>query len=115
MELKEFVSESLTQIISGIQDAQDKSKETGGQVVPSIIYNHHQGIDIISHIDFDPVALVKFDVSVTTNDVSNTKAGGGLFIAAFGAGAQTGTESSNNQLSRLQFTIPVALPKFKKE
>jgi hypothetical protein len=110
MELKEFVSQSLVQLFEGVRQAQAKTKEIGGSVATKIVAPKRDSQAVIGFNHNDPVILVDFDVSINTVDITNSKAGLGLFVAAFGGGAQAGSESSNNQLSRLRFSVPVVLP-----
>lgn len=110
MELKEFVSQSLTQIFEGVRQAQDKTKDVGGSIATKVIAPQRDSQYVIGFNHKEAVILVDFDVSINTVDVTNSKAGLGLFVAAFGGGAQAGSESSNNQLSRLRFSVPVILP-----
>jgi len=110
MELKEFISQSLLQIFEGVHQAQNKTKEIGGSIAKGIIAPNRQHPSIIGFNHKEAVILVDFDVSLTTADLSKEKAGLGIFVAAIGGGAQLGSESSNNQFSRVRFSIPVTLP-----
>lgn len=110
MELKEFVSQSLQQIFEGICDAQKKTKELGGSIATKVIAPQREHKSILGFNHKEAVILVDFDISLDIIDSTNSKAGFGLFVAAFGGGAQTGSSLSNNQLSRLRFSVPVVLP-----
>ena len=92
MELKEFVSQSLLQIFEGVRQAQDQTKELGGSVATKIITPQRDNHSVIGFNHKDAVILVDFDVSLTTVDASNSKAGLGLFIAAFTGGIQAGSD-----------------------
>ena len=110
MELKEFVSQSLTQIFEGVKDAQEKTNELGGSVAPKIIAPQRENPVILGFNHKQAVILVDFDVSLNTVDSTATKTGFGLFVAAFGGGIQSGGTSSNKEFSRLHFSVPVILP-----
>lgn len=110
MELKEFVSQSLQQIFEGICDAQKNTKELGGSIATKVIAPQRDHQSVLGFNHKDAVMLVEFDISLDTVDSTNSKAGFGLFVTAFGGGAQTGSSLSNNQLSRLGFSVPVILP-----
>ncbi|MCJ7714530.1 hypothetical protein MUO66_08765 [Candidatus Bathyarchaeota archaeon] len=114
MELKDFVSQSLLQIFEGVKEAQTKTNESNGSIAPGgyristkEIPNHPS---VVGFIHSTPVISVDFDVSVTTQDLSKEKAGLGIFVAAIAMGGQIGSESLNNQLNRLRFSVPVMLP-----
>lgn len=80
MELSTFISSSLEQIISGVQEAQEKVREYGGEVNP----------ENVEDSDF-PVAEVRgtkacvinvgFDVAVMVDEDTETKGALGLWLA----------------------------------
>ena len=103
MELREFVKETLVQIISGVADAQSSAEveSTRSAVAPS-----GQGTSDRDTLNQD----VTFDVALTTTDKSLTKGGVGVFVGAIGLGSQGQSDSSRLSLSRVQFTVPIYLP-----
>jgi hypothetical protein len=113
MELKEFVSQSLLQIFQGLNQAKDEAKDIGGSIgaiVPTP-NNNNSYTNIIGYTqNYKPVTLIDFDILLNTVDENKSKAGAGLFVAALGIGAQSGSVSSNNQFNRLRFSVPVVLP-----
>jgi hypothetical protein len=115
MELKEFVSQTLSQIIEGVKNAQDKSSELGGIVNP-FLSDIADRSKIIGHTYLrpdtkpQPVFPVEFDVAISTTDTTGSTAGGGIFVGAFGAGVKGQDSSSNAQVNRIRFFVPVSLP-----
>ena len=112
MNLKEFVSESLIEIIEGVKDAQSKTGQSGGEVNPS-----PQG----SSSDFTKQGLfiagnrkigshVEFDVAVTVSEGSGAKGGIGIFSGALNIGASGQTSKTDVSLSRIKFQVPIVLP-----
>ena len=114
MELKDFVSQSLLQIFEGVKEAQAKANDSKGSIAPAGYRTSNKEIpnhpSVVGFIHSTPVISVEFDVSVTTQDTSKEKVGLGIFVAALAMGGQIGSESLNNQLNRLRFSIPVMLP-----
>ena len=114
LELKEFVSQSLLQIFEGVKQAQSKTKEMNGSVAPNNFRMSNKEIpnhpSVIGYVHQAPVISVDFDVSITTQDTTKEKAGLGIFITVLALGGQVGSESIDNQLSRLRFSIPIILP-----
>ena len=111
MKLQEFVSETLKEIIAGVKQAQDYAVSQDAKVNPSA---KHVG-DIKSQILVDSDSLehlqkVEFDVAVTSSEGSETKGGAGIFVAAIGMGVQGKTDTSSNTVSRVKFSVPIALP-----
>jgi len=112
IDLEDFISEVLKQIINGVKKAQLHAKENGAQVNSSNTYRTSQGdmkLDISDHGGL--VQEVDFDVAVTVSSQGNLKGGMGLFIPAAGVGYQAEKETGNSTLSRIKFKIPVALPR----
>ena len=85
MELKEFITKTLTEIKEGIIEADKK----GVQVSDTSAKN------------------VEFDISVTTNSFDESKIGGGIFVVGIGMGANTKEVNNNSSFSRIKFTLPL--------
>ncbi len=112
MELSEFISESLKQIIDGVTVAQEYASSKGAKVNPSNIwYRADQGTVKIQDRDTGAfVQEVNFDVAVTAKDGTKTKGGIGVFVGAVGLGSQGQSEELKQSISKIKFTIPLALP-----
>lgn len=112
MLLSEFVSGSISQIIDGVLEAQKYAADKGARV-------NSQGTSITKSNEgslYDSSTnelgqMIGFDVAVTIAEGSGSKAGLGISIASIGIGGQIKSDSSNTIVSRLQFNIPVFLPK----
>ena len=94
MDIKEFVSQTLKQIIDGVVDAQDQTRKTSAVVVP---YGDCQ-------------KKVDFDVAVTVVEGKETGGKAGISVWSIGAGVTGKTESSSSTVSRIKFEIPINLP-----
>lgn len=95
MDVKEFVSETLRQIVDGVVDAQRHTKEKNAVIVPY----------------YDSRKMVNFDVAVTVVEGKETTGKAGISVWSIGAGLGGKTESSSSTVSRIKFDIPVDLPK----
>jgi len=101
MQLDEFVSESLSQLVRGITKAQNELRATGAQVVPKIhdlITHPATGAHGFAWVDKqkdNPAFLVDFDLAVTAVEGSGTRAGVGVFAGAIGLGGQARSETTN--------------------
>lgn len=100
MELKEFVAETLKQVIDGVTAAQKYAAQNGSVV----------GHDKEKSIYVQSPQIVNFDVEVTTQDGVQTKGGAGIFVGPVGAGSQAGSERSSHYSNRIQFSVPLYLP-----
>jgi len=105
MNLKEFITQTLTEIAEGIRDANEPVQQAGGRAVPAV--------DFVAFDDDrpqSPIQLVDFDVAVTAQEESATKVGGGLLIAGIGLGGKTETQAQASSVSRIRFRVPMMLP-----
>ena len=113
MKLQDFVSETLTQIVNGVRDAQENAAKVGGQVNPDgyqVPFKHLQG-QRWNKENGDTIDEVHFDVAITTEEGAETKGGIGVFVGAIGLGSQGASAESNSSVSKVQFSVPVAYPK----
>lgn len=99
MELREFISETLKNIIDGIQDAQDYADTTKGTgtIVPQL----PAGSGSIE---------VQFDVAVLAEKSTTAEGKAGISVFSVGASAGAETESMSSTASRIKFPVPVNLP-----
>ena len=109
MELKDFVSETLKQVMEGVKMAQEKATELGGTVNPAGFINTDKSAprsiqgDLIAHV-------INFDIVVSTNDTDKAKGGVGIFVGEIGVGVRGEAESQSTAVNRIQFSVPVYLP-----
>ncbi len=111
MDVKEFVSETITQIIDGVEDAQKRVK---GTTKSDAIVNPRLGNALFA----DPT-VVAFDIVVTTteNKELHGKGSGKGSIAVFSAKAEAEVSNSNTSenMSRVNFDVKVSLPSVSSE
>ena len=109
MNLDEFVKEVLTEIISGIRDAQEV--EGGAFIVPSGDGGHeyakHPRVSSSARIKS---TIVDFDIALTVEDSTKGSGGGGLKVFGIGANIQGEASAKDTTVSRIQFAIPILLP-----
>jgi hypothetical protein len=111
MQLDEFISITLKNIIDGVADAQQYAKEKGGVINPNTaLLPPLENSGCFRDIDGRVGSFIKFSLSLEVSEKDEGKAGVGVFPGIFGAGIQGSTLNSSNDLSNIQFTIPVFLP-----
>jgi hypothetical protein len=114
MELKDFIKQSLVDIVVGIREAQSVS-EVGTFIVPTDISPNQNNIPQNRGVGLGSFGLmttvVEFDIAVTaeTHDTKTGKAGVSVKIVEAGVQGQTG--SKNTEVSRIQFSVPLKLTK----
>jgi hypothetical protein len=109
MNLREFVSTVLTDIINGVRDAQEeagKSPDSGAIVAPGT-YLYPDG----TPEEGSRPQNVEFDVAVTSEEGKSSKKGLGIVVASIGIGAQGQSEAKSSSVSRIKFIIPLVLPR----
>lgn len=115
MELDEFVTSILSDIVKGIQDAQ-ASDSVGKYVAPSGIGGHdyakHNRVSSGGRLSS---TIVDFDIAVTVEETSNVSGSGGIKVAGIGASIDRDSLSKDVRVSRIQFAVPLLLPKKDKE
>ena len=109
MELAEFITSSLTQLTTGIVNASESVEGAGGVVNPSTRVRP-EGRSFPGPIGMLPIIDLEFDVAVSASEKEGSKAGLGVVVAAITLGGSTRSETGDEQVSRLRFTIPMVLP-----
>lgn len=110
IQLKDFIRESLVQIVEGVKEAQTEvaSKKLGGRISPRRgtmnlpTDAEVAGMSVIQH--------VSFDIAVTVVEGDEKKVGGSFFIAPLGIGAAKTDTTKSENFSRLNFKVPMVLP-----
>jgi hypothetical protein len=97
MDLKTFISETLKEIIQGVEEAQIKS--TNSVINPHVEYRAE------TH---NRVQSVEFDIAVTAEKGTETKGGIVVFGGAFSLGSQGTSKASDTIVNRIKFSIPIA-------
>ncbi len=116
MKLQEFVSETLREIIGGVKEAQAFAKESRAVVNPEPEHIEVESDKWTKVLTTPgswicvPIRDVTFDVAVTSTDTSETQKGEGIYVAAFGMGVKGKSDTVNSCVSRIRFSVPLALP-----
>ena len=103
MELKDFVAETLSQIIEGVRTAQ--AGEDGANVNAGMSGANFGG-HLVNFGEFGVATRVDFDVLVT----AETKGGAGAKLSVFGVGVEGGGGHTAGSANRISFSVPVRLP-----
>lgn len=111
MELKDFVSETLTQITEGVRDAQEKCKELGGLVNPMLKVGSSYNGQPYHHRDSDyPATQVCFKVGLTESSNKGDKAGIGVFLGKVSLGKEVNKELETQSVTSVEFSVTVVFP-----
>jgi hypothetical protein len=78
VDLKDFVSQTLSQIVEGVQTAQSQIKAKGAVINPSFIGNYKEiakhGGGLMTNVG-GYAQVVEFDVALTVTEGTGTKGG----------------------------------------
>jgi hypothetical protein len=115
MELRDFVSETILQIVNGVMDAQSRVDSPGVIISPKISTNLNYASDHgylwAGSADKGGYAqILKFDVALTVSEGTDKKAGIGVFAAAVSIGGSGSSSATQSSVSRIQFSVPLVLP-----
>jgi hypothetical protein len=111
MELREFITAALSDIIQGVVEAQKKLKDNGRYVNPQLSSEQGelqaQGKQV--SIQGQLVYAIDFDVAVHST-ATGTKGGIGVVAGVVAVGSQGPGSNESVAVSRLKFSVPITLP-----
>lgn len=100
MELREFISQALIDIIGGVTDAQKEI--TNGEIVPKL-KDSYQSVELgISNIQ-----AISFDVSVTVEKKSGSGAKISVISGLIGGKITGDLSKTASNISKLSFKVPI--------
>jgi hypothetical protein len=116
MDLKDFVKETVRAIAIGAQELGDELREVGAIINPPTNGNGSDTYEVggTSHT-FRRVQNIEFDVALTTSSSTSGGGKGGIKVFVVEASADATHARTNEEVSRVRFTIPVALPPSEQE
>jgi len=112
MKLKDFITETLKEIIDGVKGAQQHAAEAGGAINPTGLLYFEGSSQAIQHKKTSRIGQdIEFDIEVAAVEEEKTKGGAGIFIGSIGLGLQGQSGAENRSVNRIKFKIPVIFPK----
>jgi hypothetical protein len=111
MELKDFISETLFQIVTGVVDAQTKVNAMGkGGSVNPFVHQLHDSSNCPRTPSGEAVAQVDFDIAIIAEEGTGTKGGIGVVAGIFALGSQGQSKENFQTTNKIKFNVPVSLP-----
>jgi hypothetical protein len=110
MKLKDFIKETITSIIIGVQESQIyiKEKKIDCEVCPIIATPEDTGF--IFSQSGRPIRELEFDVLVSVSEKTNQTGMFEITVGKMSLGKRNNRERSQEQESRLKFSLPITLP-----
>lgn len=111
--LEDFVANTLAQIIEGIKKAQKTTQDDHISPTGIRLNADHAPKKYLSTTTNHMVTMIEFDVAVTASDSTSVEGKGGISVMSLKIGAEANAGSVNSSVSRIKFTVPIALPEAK--
>jgi hypothetical protein len=96
MKLDDFIAETLTEIVNGVQKAQKDCTGTNAVIAP-------QG-------QLRKMQMVAFDVALTVEKGTQTKGGIGVLSGVVNLGSAGQSENTQTAINKIKFEVPIILP-----
>ncbi len=106
MNLEEFVTESLVQLVEGVSTAQLRIHK-GATINPKQRSTKPRSVEYGTGI---PVQEIEFDIAVTVDEGKQTKGGIGVVAGVFALGSQGQSSAATQSVSRIKFSVPISFP-----
>lgn len=95
MDLKEFVSETISQIIDGFVEAKERTKG--------------KNVSIGGSKEIESQQKVSFDVAITVVEETETTGKAGISVWSIGTCISGKSENTSSTVSRIKFDVPIYL------
>jgi len=106
MDLKDFIQSAVSQIVEGMVAAQATAAAHGATLNPADVGKKNGASPAGQAAAAARVSTIAFDVAVTA--VESAGAEGGTKLQVAGGGAEM--QARGEHVTRLQFSLPIALP-----
>jgi len=111
MDIREFVSSSILQVMEGVADTQERARELGGYVNPTAHSLNANGGHIGITANSLAIYPIAFDIAVTVGGESGMEAGAKLQVASIvSIGGKGKSADKHETISRVKFSVSVTLP-----
>jgi len=104
MELRNFIKETLKDVLGGIHDAQQEIEN--GEIVPALNEDGWKGLEI----GLTSYQAIDFEVSVNAVEQEGSEAKLNVVAAVIGGGISGDSSSTAEHTAKLSFKIPIKLP-----
>ena len=105
MDIKEFVRNTIVQVVEGVNSASLELKESGSKVL--LGSQVARGVGVVFNSNGEHINSLDFDIAVVAVEKDSISGGAGLKIAGVNLGGSTKNELSNQSISRIQFSVPI--------
>ena len=111
MELREFIKETLLQLMQGVKDAQDETKDLDAVINPETVSIGGDRVYTAINNTNRMVQYVSFEIGLTSTTDDSIKKGIGVNLGGvLNTGGGKDHKDSNSSATKISFEIPVVLP-----
>lgn len=112
MNVQEFVADTLVQIASAISDANARLKEASVDATANPPAANLVSQGSVTYQGVSDTQRIEFDIAVTVEKSATIKGEAG-FLMVLKLGTEGNSATTNAQVSRIRFSIPLKLPMHK--
>lgn len=109
MELREFISSTIKEIVDGVVEARQIIKEHGA-TIPGTDKTKGGFNDVSYETHKNRIEIVEFETILTDTDVSGKTGKIGVSFGSFGAGYENKKGGESTSCTRVKFYIPIVYP-----
>jgi hypothetical protein len=111
MDVQEFVSSTILQIMEGVASSQARARELGGYINPTPHHasnsSSHTGVTATGH----PIYPIEFDIALSVSGEAGVEAGARLHVASIvSIGGKGSSKDKTESVSRVKFAVNVTMP-----
>ena len=108
MELKDFIRQTLEQIVEGVHSAQSDIEGRGATINPTSVSFQRDGE--WNRYNSGMPQNVEFDVGLTSVDKKGSTEGIGVFLGSVSLGKKNESGLEHTAVTRVRFSVPLAFP-----
>jgi len=108
MELRDFIQETIENIVEGVASAQESITKRGAEINPREVKFRKDGQ--VNYLHSNVPQSVEFDVGLTSVDKSGSTEGIGVFFGGISVGKKNEQGVEQSAVTKIKFSIPLVLP-----
>ncbi|QDV52141.1 hypothetical protein [Gimesia fumaroli] len=110
MNIQEFISTAITEIVAGVSEANKSIAEYHCTTGSHSFYGGQAALNQMTDNHGRLVTMIDFDIVLGDNESSSQTGGIGVCLGAVNIGAKGESKGETSAHSRMKFSVPVVLP-----
>lgn len=108
LELRDFIKETIENIVDGVTAAQASIKDKGAQINPRRVQFSENGC--FNDLNSEVPRFVEFDVGLTAVNKAGSSEGIGVFLGTVSLGKKNDQGTEHTAVTKIKFSLPLVLP-----